>query len=245
MMMKQLSGFSGSWVLALEHTALRVISLGCSLASAYAIRLVLSPLEGLDFGEGVFTWIIAACFGVGGYIASRGLVHRMMHKQSIVWYLPVFLVVEFMDIGSNYMLAASAIGRASMLATVPQNQESLLTVLMYGLLTAVALMSLCLAVVDMDLERKKQGIVGMGGGVSKVPRSTQVPARPGQPGVPVVPSSLVRPNGSGNAAQGARPLSVADGIRQREFLEKQRQQKPGIQVSAKDLRDDPDKVVAV
>src|SRR6266480_7951174 len=142
-----------NWVRRVEHVVLRVVSFGFSMASAYAIRLFFAPLDAVDRFEQVITWVIALGFGVLGYVVSRGLVHRMMHKERILAYAPICLVV--VDIACNYSLAAEAVHLAAWLEAVPVSQQGLLTTVTYVVLSVIPLVSMLLAVVDMDLERSK------------------------------------------------------------------------------------------
>src|SRR6266576_6666818 len=152
------------WVRRLEHGVLRVVSLGFSMASAHAIRWFFAPLDGVDALQPAITWTIAIGFGVLGYFVSRGLAHRLMNRERIRAYAPICVVVEVVEIFCNYALAAAVIQRATWLQATPLVQRSALTVLTYVVLSIIPLVSLLLAVVDMDLERSKSGggRVGMG-----------------------------------------------------------------------------------
>jgi len=163
--------FSSSWIRVVEHWVLRVASLVCSLFSAYAIHLFFVPLEVVDHNEQILTWGVAAAFGCLGYIVSRGLVHRLMNKERIWAYVPVVFLVVLVDMACNYILAASAVRSDQWLAAVPQGQQGVLTFITYLILSVIPLMSIVLAVVDMDLERSKGGggavgarVGGAGGG---------------------------------------------------------------------------------
>src|SRR5947209_951480 len=116
-----------SWIRRAEHGVLRLVSFGFSMASAYAIRLFFAPLDAVDRWEQVITWVVALGFGVLGYVVSRGLVHRMMHKERILAYAPICLVVVVVDVACNYALAAEAVHLASWLVAVPVSQRGLLT----------------------------------------------------------------------------------------------------------------------
>src|SRR5437764_10627934 len=157
------------WVRRVEHLVLRLVSLGFSLASAHAIRWFFAPLDGVDVLQPVITWMIAIGFGVLGYCVSRGLAHRLMNKERIRAYAPICLVVELVEIFCNYALAAAVVQRATWLYTVPLTQRAALTGLTYVVLAIIPLVSLLLAVVDMDLERSKyasSGGVGAAAGPS-------------------------------------------------------------------------------
>jgi hypothetical protein len=156
------------WVRKVEHIVLRVVSLGFSLASAHAIRWFFAPLDGIDRLQPVITWTVAIGFGVLGYIVSRGVAHRLMNKERIRAYAPICAVVEIVEIFCNYALAAAVIQRATWLQVIPANQRAVLTAFTYLVLSIIPLVSLLLAVVDMDLERSKRAGMGgipLGGGV--------------------------------------------------------------------------------
>jgi hypothetical protein len=185
---QQAVGKEQVWVRRVEHLVLRLVSLGFSLASAHAIRWFFAPLDGVDALQPVITWTIAIGFGVLGYFVSRGLAHRLMNHERIRAYAPICVVVEVVEIFCNYALAAAVIQRANWLQAVPLVQRSALTVLTYVVLSIIPLVSLLLAVVDMDLERSKQGgghgigmgAFGVGRGSSFAPPWSRTPAQPKQ-----------------------------------------------------------------
>jgi hypothetical protein len=108
---------------------------------------------------------VAIGFGVLGYIVSRGLAHRLMNRERIRAYAPICAVVEIVEIFCNYALAAAVIQRATWLQVIPTNQRAVLTAFTYLVLSIIPLVSLLLAVVDMDMERSKRGVGPVGGGV--------------------------------------------------------------------------------
>ena len=146
------------WVRKVEHIVLRVVSLGFSLASAHAIRWFFAPLDGIDALQPLITWVVAGGFGILGYIVSRGLAHRLMNRERIRAYAPICALVEIVEIFCNYALAAAVIQRATWLRVIPLDQRALLTGFTYLVLSIIPLVSLLLAVVDMDLERSKRGV---------------------------------------------------------------------------------------
>jgi hypothetical protein len=146
----------GIWIREVEHLVLRLVSLGFSLASAHAIRWFFSPLDGADVLQPFVTWIIAGGFGVLGYFLSRGLAHRLMNGESFWAYLPICVVVEFVEIFCNFALAASVISHATWLDVVSEGQRTALIFMTYVALSIIPLVTVLLAVVDMDLERRNQ-----------------------------------------------------------------------------------------
>ena len=184
---QQAVGGEQVWVRKVEHLVLRLVSLGFSLASAHAIRWFFAPLDGVDALQPVITWAIAIGFGVLGYFVSRGLALRLMNRERIRAYAPICVVVEVVEIFCNYALAAAVIQRATWLQATPLVQHSALTILTYVVLSIIPLVSLLLAVVDMDLERSKSGggrvgmgAFGMGRGPSFAPPWSRTAAQPKQ-----------------------------------------------------------------
>src|SRR6202790_3053377 len=145
------------WVRRAEHAVLRVVSLGFSLASAHAIRWFFAPLDRVDVLQPLITWAVAIGFGLLGYFVSRGLAHRLMNRERLRAYVPICVVVEVVEVVCNYALAAAVIQQATWLNAVPAGQRTLLTGATYLVLAIIPLVSLLLAVVDMDLERKQNG----------------------------------------------------------------------------------------
>lgn len=204
------------WVRRMEHVVLRVVSLAFSLASAHAIRWFFAPLDGIDSLQPIITWVIALGFGLLGYFVSRGLAHRLMNHERIRAYAPICLIVEVVEIFCNYALAAAVIQRASWLSEVPGAQRSFLTDATYVVLSIIPLVSLLLAVVDMDMERSKHGALpggytpfGVGNRYGKQAAKPKVPTY--TPGASPASMSLSYPtpaqgySGNGYAA-GLPPL---------------------------------------
>ena len=196
------------WIRKAEHGVLRAVSLGFSLASAHAIRWFFAPLDGVDRLQPLITWVIALGFGLLGYFVSRGLAHRLMNRERIRAYLPICIVVEVVEIFCNYALAAAVIQHATWLAQVPGFQRNFLTALTYVVLSIIPLVSLLLAVVDMDLERSKNGAgSGAGGfapfGGGKGPKGAQpkVPSYASGPGASTM-GATYPPYGAGYSGNG-------------------------------------------
>ena len=148
-------GHGRNWVRQWEPVALRVVSLIFSFGSAYAVRWFLEPLDVSDKGQFIVSWAVAIGFGVLGFFVSRGLAHRMMNKEPIWVYAPLFVLVEFFEILCNYSKAASVVLSAAWLGHVPLAQQAVLVVLTYVGLSILPLISPAMAAVDMDLERRQ------------------------------------------------------------------------------------------
>jgi hypothetical protein len=176
--MQQQQKVQQHWVRRMEHGVLRLVSLFFSLASAHAIRWFFAPLDRVDILQPIITWVVAIGFGLLGYFVSRGLAHRLMNRERVRAYLPIVIVVEVVEVVCNYALAAGVIQQATWLETIPAGQRSLLTGATYMVLSIIPLVSVLLAVVDMDLERKQgdagSSLVRLGGAG---PASPRVPPR--------------------------------------------------------------------
>ena len=214
-LMQRMMGGGGRqvWVRRVEHGVLRVVSLAFSLASAHAIRWFFAPLDGVDALQPAITWMIALGFGLLGYFVSRGLAHRMMNRERIWAYLPICVVVEVVEIFCNYALAAAVIQHATWLAQVPEVQRNFLTGLTYVVLSIIPLVSLMLAVVDMDMERSKAGAGPAAGGFpvfgggGKAPKGPQpkVPSYASGAGMPGI-GATYPPYGAGYSGNGNGPV---------------------------------------
>ncbi len=189
---------SGVWVRDFEHVVLRIVSLGFSLASANAIRWFFLPLDRADRFQPIIGWMVAAGFGVLGYFVSRGLAHRLMNRERIWLYLPICLLVEFVEIVCNFGLAASMISEATWLHSVPTMQRGVLEVLTYAVLSVIPLVSLLLAVVDMDMTRQRMSGQGGSGQAGQGGPGFVTPFKPAPK--PLPPNSY--PSGNGAMAGG-------------------------------------------
>ncbi len=145
-----------SWVAQSEHIILRIVSLIFSFGSAYAIAQVFAPPVADDPIRQFVDFGIAVGFGVLGYFLSRSIAYRMMHKESIWAYLPICLVVEFVEIFCNYVMGVSEVPHEQWLHAVPAAQQGLISNLAYLVLSIIPAVTIFLAVADMDLERRKE-----------------------------------------------------------------------------------------
>ncbi|GHO52893.1 hypothetical protein [Ktedonobacter robiniae] len=197
---------SGSWVRNAEHLVMRLVSLAFSLASAHAIRWFFAPMDHADVLQPYITWGIAIGFGVLGFFVSRGIAHRMMNNEPVWLYIPICLVVEVVEIFCNFSLAASVVQNATWLGTVPPGMHDPLIYATYLVLSIVPLVSILLAVVDMDMERRRvSGWNGHGAAPKVAPK--QAPAWGGTAAQPQAGYPTMRAPAQGGA--GAKvPLQV-------------------------------------
>ncbi len=226
-LMQRMVAGHGTWVRRFEHLVLRLVALAFSLASAHAIRWFFAPLDGVDTLQPAITWTVAIGFGVLGYFVSRGLAHRMMNKERIRAYAPICILVELVEIFCNYALAAAVIQRAKWLSATPPTQHATLTMLTYVVLSIIPLVSMLLAVVDMDLERQKHGAgssvkqvqprwAGSMNGSTGAPYTASAPASTYTQGYQVAKAPVPAPRvpvpsvGNGNGAVPFSPVQVTN-----------------------------------
>jgi hypothetical protein len=152
---------NGNWLRESEHIVLRLVSLAFSIGSAYAIRWFFEPLDAGDPIHYILWWIVAGGFGLLGFYLSRSLMHRMMSKEPIWAYAPVFLLVEFFEVLCNYAKAVFAVaaGNVPWIAHAPVNQQAMMTILTYVGWSILPLVSPMMAVADMDMTRRRAGEV--------------------------------------------------------------------------------------
>ena len=154
----------GNWIRDSEHIVLRLVSLAFSIGSAYAVRWFFEPLDAGDPIHYYLWWVVAAGFGLLGFYLSRSLMHRMMGKEPIWAYAPIFLLVEFFEILCNYAKAVSAVagGNVSWVIHAPAGQQVAMIFLTYVGWSILPLVSPAMAVADMDMTRRRNGEVVAG-----------------------------------------------------------------------------------
>ncbi len=187
----------GNWLRESEHVVLMVVSLVFSVGSAYQVRWFFEPLDSGDPIHYVLWWIVSAGFGLLGFYLSRSLMHRMMSKEPMWVYVPLFLLIEFFEVSCNYMKAVSVVssGNVVWIMHAPAGQQGVIAFLTYVGWSILPLVSPLMAVVDMDMTRRRAGEVG----------SSQL----NRPVVATSQGARVQP-GSGSAA---RPGGLTNGQR--------------------------------
>ena len=170
----------GNWVRDSEHIVLRLVSLAFSVGSAYAVRWFFEPLDANDAIHYALFWVVAAGFGLLGFYLSRSLTHRMMSKEPIWAYAPIFLLVEFFEILCNYAKAVSAVagGNVSWVVHAPAGQQVAMIMLTYIGWSILPLVSPAMAVADMDMTRRRNGETTA---VAQRPQTALPPAQRSQP----------------------------------------------------------------
>ncbi len=212
-----------NWVKETEHAVFRIVSLILSAASAYAVRWFFEPLDVGDPVHYVLWWLVAIGFGLLGFYLSRGIAYRMMSKESIWLYTPLFVFIEFFEILCNYSKAVSSVasGSVSWVTHAPIGQQGAMTFLTYIGWSIIPLVSPLMAVVDMDMVRRRNGemaqnrqplVAGVSGG-TRVPPGQQGVVRPnhGRPVVVPVPPVQQGAARSNNGQTAARPNNGNNG----------------------------------
>jgi hypothetical protein len=151
-----------NWVRRWEHPALSFFSLIFAAVSAHAILWFYSSMDGVqvsgaDFMQPLIKWGLAAAFTGFGYLASRGLAHRLLRGERVGVYILICVVLELVEVTTNFMYAAVAILHIGWLHLFSGNFLVLLTGLIYLVMPIVPVVQVVLAWVDMDLQRQKEG----------------------------------------------------------------------------------------
>src|SRR5450755_170804 len=182
----------GNWVRDSEHVVVRLVSLAFSVASAYQIRWFFEPLDTGDPIHYVLWWLVSVGFGLLGFYLSRGIAHRLMQKESIWAYAPIFVLMEFFEILCNYAKAVTAVstGSVAWVLHAPLGQQGLMAVLTYVGWSILPLVSPLMGVADMDVTRQRNGELAAG---------RQPVVRPGNTGMAPLP--MKQPGGQNGAAQ--------------------------------------------
>jgi hypothetical protein len=203
MALQKVAQSRGNWVRESEHIVLRFVSLVFSVGSAYAVRWFFEPLDAGDPIHYVLWWIVAIGFGLLGFYLSRSLTHRMMQKEPVWAYAPLFLLVEFFEILCNYAKAVSVVsaGSVSWVIHAPVGQQGAMTVLTYVGWSIIPLVSPMMAVADMDMTRRRNGEIA----AQQRPAFQGPQARPQQSsqwnGNPAQKPPLPRPGSNGAPQQ--------------------------------------------
>lgn len=185
-----MGGSKNNWVRAWEHPALSFFSVIFAAVSAHAILWFYSSLDmvrtdGADFMQPFIKWGLALAFTGFGYLSSRGLAHRLLRGERVGAYFLICVVLEVVEVATNFMYSAVAIRNVAWLQLFTGNFHTILTVLMYVVMPIVPIVTVVLAWVDMDLTRQKEGPVPFGnqgaryGQASPQARTSVPPLQPG------------------------------------------------------------------
>ncbi len=193
---------------------LRVLSVLFSAVSAHAILWFYSSMDHVtdtsDPLQPYVKWGLALGFTALGYFVSRGLVHRLLNHERIRIYLVISILLELVEISANFAQGAVSIRAIDWLHLFSGPIYTVLVVMVYLVMPIVPLFTIALAVVDMDMDRAKQGytVRGFGGGGGSPASAAAAPtARP--QAAPKQDARPVTPTTSGYAApQAAYPGMV-------------------------------------
>jgi len=202
----------GNWVRESEHIVLRLVSLAFSIGSAYAVRWFFEPLDAGDPIHYALWWVVAAGFGLLGFYLSRSLMHRMMSKEPIWAYAPIFLLVEFFEILCNYAKAVSAVAgnNVSWVIHAPVGQQGAMIFLTYVGWSILPLVSPAMAVADMDMTRRRNGEV-VPVAKQRSQGSPQQGLRPSQLALPQQGQGQQQPRWGGQPQQGVAKQVASNG----------------------------------
>lgn len=213
-LVQQFSKTSQSWIRQCEHLVLRVLSVLFSAVSAHAILWFYSSMDHVvdtsDPLQPYVKWGLALGFTALGYFVSRGLVHRLLNRERIRVYLVISLLLELVEISANFAQGAVSIRAIDWLHLFSGPIYTVLVVMVYLVMPIVPLFTIALAVVDMDMDRAKQGYAVRGFGASPAPSAAPT-ARPVAPVATATPKQEPRattPTAGYAAPQAAYPSMV-------------------------------------
>lgn len=170
----------GSWIRECEHYVLRVLSVVFSAVSAHAILWFYSSMDKVvdtsDPLQPYVKWGLAIGFTALGYFISRGLVHRMLNKEPIKVYMAICLFLELVEFSANFSQAAVSIHSVDWLHLFSGPLFLVLQAMVFLVMPITPLFTLALAVVDMDLDRAKQGYVVQGFGMARGGSTASAPS---------------------------------------------------------------------
>ncbi len=196
--MQQLGKASHSWIRQCEHMVLRVLSVLFSAVSAHAILWFYSSMDHVtdtsDPLQPYVKWGLALGFTALGYFVSRGLVHRLLNHERIRVYLVISILLELVEISANFAQGAVSIRAIDWLHLFSGPIYTVLVVMVYLVMPIVPLFTIALAVVDMDMDRAKQGYTVRGFGGAPASAAAAAPAArpqaaPKQDARPVTPNT--------------------------------------------------------
>jgi len=203
-----------NWIRACEHSVLRVLSVIFSAVSAHAILWFYSSMDKVmdtsDPLQPVVKWGLAIGFTALGYFVSRGLVHRMLNREPIKVYMVICFLLELVEFSANFSQAAVSIHSVDWLHLFTGTLYAVLQAMVYLVMPITPLFTLALAVVDMDLDRAKQGYVVRGFGTTPVASAPSVfnglaKAMPGRAGSVAMAQPKQAPHAVGNPPTMAIP----------------------------------------
>ena len=201
-----------NWIRACEHYVLRVLSIVFSAVSAHAILWFYSSLDNVADSSDPFQpyvkWGLAIGFTALGYFLSRCLVHRMLNKERIRVYMVIFALLEIVEFSANFSQAAVAVNSVDWLHLFSGPLHQVLQTMVYTVMPITPFFTIALAVIDMDMDRAKQGYTVRGFGqaastalASLQGKGTSSASRPNVPAMPKqVPSYQPPQAGNGNGS---------------------------------------------
>ena len=148
-------GKGNSWLRRSEHALVRIGSIGLSVVSGHSMYWFYSTLNHIDPLQPYMTFIISLSIGMLGYVVLRGLTHRLMRRERIWVYIPMCLILLYVETISNFMMAAVGVEHDTWLFMVPLWLRGFMTFATYTVLSILPVFTIFLAWLDMDLGHAK------------------------------------------------------------------------------------------
>ncbi len=106
------------WARRVEGSMVTLVSIICSLASAHAVWWFFSGLNWIDSLQWLVTILLAAGFVGLGFVISRALAHRILHKQKVGMVLFIALLYELVEVGCCFTQASIGIQHITWLSSL-------------------------------------------------------------------------------------------------------------------------------
>lgn len=194
------------WVRRIERGASLFFSAVFSLVSAHAIWWFFSALNAIDPLEPLVTVFMGVGFAGLGFIVSRGLAHRIQHRQKFGAAFWIALAFEFVEVGCCFVQASVGIHHIGWLGLFSGQLHQTILLLCYLLLPVTPVFTLGLAWFDVNLDRERYGAA---------PAPAPVPQGIPASAPPVAPRPSFAPSAAPAAATGfggARPHPAPGGL---------------------------------
>ncbi len=166
------------WARRVEGSMVTLVSIICSLASAHAVWWFFSGLNWIDSLQWLVTILLAAGFVGLGFVISRALAHRILHKQKVGMVLFIALLYELVEVGCCFTQASIGIQHITWLSSLHGGLHAVVSFFCYVLLPVTPLFTVGLSMLEVSLDREKYGQEAPSGPVRMQPAPVNMPVSP-------------------------------------------------------------------
>jgi hypothetical protein len=157
------------WSRRAEGLVVLFASVICSLASAHTVWWFLSGMNWMDNLQWVVSILLALVFIALGFVISRSVAHRMLHKQRLGMVLAIAALYEVVEVGCCFTYAAIGIQHVTWLPLLHGGLHSFVSALCYIILPITPLFTIGLGSLEVSLDREKHGQEAPSGPVRQQP----------------------------------------------------------------------------